>query len=75
MRITIGLSDEIAQWVRRKASEQNTSVSKLIGSILETQMRLSDGYWPAFRKWKGIGSINGIDAARRLSREEAHARQ
>jgi hypothetical protein len=75
VRITIGLFDEAARWVRRKAAEENTSVSKLIGRMLETQMLLSDSYWAAYRKWKRIGTINGTDASGRLSRDEAHARR
>jgi hypothetical protein len=72
--ITITVSQEAALWARKKAAEENTSVSKLVGQMLETQMRQSDEYWKAFRKWQELDSIDGIDAARRLSREEAHAR-
>jgi len=72
--ITITVSEEAALWARRKAAEENTSVSKLVGQMLEDQMRLSDEYRRAFHRWKRIGSIEGIGAARRLSREEAHAR-
>jgi len=72
--VTITLTEEVALWARKRAAEENTSVSKLVGNMLENQMRLSDGYWRAYRKWKKIGNIKGIDASRRLSREEAHAR-
>ena len=72
--VTITLTEEVALWARKRAAEENTSVSKLVGNMLENQMRLSDGYWHAYRKWKKIGNIKGIDASRRLSREEAHAR-
>jgi len=47
---TITVSEEAARWARKKAAEETTSVSKLVG-----------------RK--------GIDAAGRLSREEAHERR
>jgi hypothetical protein len=73
--VTITLTEEAALWARKKAAAENTSVSKLVGRMLENQMRLSDEYWRAHRKWKRIGSIKGIDASRRLSREEAHARR
>jgi hypothetical protein len=73
--ITITVSEEAARWARRKAAEENTSVSKLVGRMLENQMRLTDEYWRAFNRWKKIGSMKGIDAARRLSREEAHERR
>jgi hypothetical protein len=73
--ITITVSEEAARWARRKAAEENTSVSRLVGQMLENQMRLTDEYWRAHQRWKKIGAIPGIDAADRLSREEAHARR
>jgi hypothetical protein len=57
-------------WARKKAAEENTSVSKLVRRMIENQMRMT-----AFDQWKKIGGIKGIDAAGRLSREEAHERR
>ena len=68
-------SEETARWARKKAAEENTSVSKLVGRTLENQMRMTAGYWRAFARWKKIGGMKGIDAAGRLSREEAHERR
>ena len=73
--ITITVPDEVARWARRKAAEENTSISKLVGAMLEKQMRMSDEYWRAYDKWKKIGVIQGVNAAARLSRDEAHARR
>jgi hypothetical protein len=73
--ITITVNDEVARWARKKAAEENTSVSRLVGAMLENQMRMTDEYRRAYARWKKIGSIPGIDAAGRLSREEAHARR
>ncbi|MDQ2901163.1 MAG: CopG family transcriptional regulator [Acidobacteriota bacterium] len=72
MTITVG--EEAARWARRKAAEENTSVSKLVGAMLETQMRQGDEYWRAFRQWKKIRAID-VDAAARLGRDEAHERR
>jgi len=72
--VTITLTEEAALWARRKAADQNTSVSKLVGRMLEDQMRLSDEYWRAYEAWRTLGPIEGVDAERRLSREEAHER-
>ena len=72
--MTITVSEEVARWARKKAAEENTSVSRLVGRVLEDQMRRSDGYWRAYRRVKKI-RIPGIDAANRLTREEAHARR
>jgi hypothetical protein len=46
-RITITVSEEAARWARKKAAEENTSVSKLVGRMLEDQMRRTDEYWAA----------------------------
>ncbi|MEK7403879.1 MAG: hypothetical protein AAB225_02105 [Acidobacteriota bacterium] len=73
--MTITVSEEAARWARKKAAEENTSVSKLVGRMLENQMRRSDEYWRAYERVKEIRSIPGIDAAHRLSREDAHARR
>ncbi len=73
--MTITVTEEVAHWARRKAAEENTSVSRLVGQMLESQMRMSDDYRRAFRQWKKIRSIEGLDATRRLSREEAHVRR
>jgi len=43
--------------------------------MLENQTRMTGEYWCAFDRWKKIGGMKGIDAAGRLSREEAHERQ
>lgn len=73
-RITITVSEGAARWARRKAAEENTSVSKLVGQMLERQMRMTDEYWQAYWKWKRLRSLD-LDAKTRLTREQAHARR
>jgi hypothetical protein len=72
--VTITVSEEAAAWARKKAAEENTSVSKLVGQMLENQMRMGDEYRRAHRRWKKIQSLP-VDAANRLSRDEAHERR
>ena len=74
-KVTITVTEEAASWARKKAAEENTSVSKLVGRMLETQMRTGDEYWRAYDRWKKIGSIKGINAAGRLSRDQVHERR
>jgi hypothetical protein len=71
--ISITVSEEVARWVRKKAAEQHTSVSRLVSRMLENQMR-GDAYWRAYRRWKRIGTIKGIDAAGRMARAQAQER-
>jgi hypothetical protein len=73
-RLTITLSDDVAAWARRRANEKHTSVSKLVGRVLESQMRMGEGYDRAYRRWKRLRNLP-IEAANRLSREEAHERR
>jgi hypothetical protein len=72
--ITIKLADETALWARRKAAEENTSVSRLVSQMLEREMRLGDDYWKAYERWKLIRP-SGAGAAQRMSRDEVHERR
>jgi hypothetical protein len=74
-RMTITVSEEVACWTRRRTADENTSVSKLVGRMLEEEMLRTDAYWAAYERWKKIGPIPGFDAANRLTREEAHERR
>jgi hypothetical protein len=73
--ITIKLPEETALWARRKAAEEDTSVSKLIGAMLEREMRLSDAYWRAFEHWKSRHPSAATGTAGRMSRDEVHERR
>jgi hypothetical protein len=72
--VTITISEETALWARKKAAEQNTSVSKLVGRLLEDQMRLSDEYWRGLAEWRELKAVAGASAADRMSREGSHRR-
>ena len=72
--ITIKISVEAALWARRKAAEENTSVSRLVGEMLERQMKLTDAYWAAFERFKTSPPSAQVSASQRLTREEANAR-
>ena len=74
--VTITVEEDALRWARKQAAEENTSVSKLVGRMLEDKMRRTDGYWAAYEKWKSLEplSIPGL-AADRLTREEANERR
>jgi hypothetical protein len=73
--ITITVSEEAARWARRRAADENTSVSRLVGRMLENQMRMTDEYWQAYEAWKKLQPMPGIASEPRLSREQIHARR
>jgi hypothetical protein len=72
--MTITVSEETARWARRKAAEENTSVSKLVGRMLENEMRRTDAYWQAYERVKKIKLPKGIDASKRVKREDLYDR-
>ena len=74
--VTITVEEDALRWARKQAAEENTSVSKLVGRMLEDKMRRTDEYWAAYEKWKSLEplSIPGL-AADRLTREEANERR
>jgi len=73
--ITIRIPDETALWARRKAAEENTSVSRLVSEMLDRQMRLTDEYCRAFERWRSDPPLAERSATERSSREEVHARR
>jgi hypothetical protein len=73
--ITLKISDETALWARRKAAEENTSVSKLLSDMLEREMRQSDAYRQAFERWSVHRPIAAVGASNRMSREKVHERR
>jgi hypothetical protein len=73
--MTITVSEEVARWARVEAAKKNTSVSKLVGKMIEDEMRRTGEYWAAYERWKKIKPIPGLDASKRLTREEANERR
>jgi hypothetical protein len=72
--MTITVREETARWARKRAAEENTSVSKLVGRMLEDEMRRTDAYWQAYEQVKKIKPIKGFDASKRLKREDLYDR-
>lgn len=73
-RMTNRVSIEAAAWARRKAAAENTSVSRLVGRMLEEQMRRSDSYREAFERFRNCLPWSVSGAATRMSREQTHER-
>lgn len=73
--LTLKVSAEAALWARRKAAEENTSVSQLVGRMLEQQMRESDSYREAYERFKSYRPSARVSASSRMTREESHERR
>ena len=73
--VTITVEEEALRWIRREAADKGTSVSKLVGQMVERNMRQTDGYWKALEEFKKIRPVPGVRASERWSREGAHERK
>ncbi|MBI4905926.1 MAG: hypothetical protein HY820_19990 [Acidobacteria bacterium] len=73
--ITIKISAETAHWARVKAAKENTSVSKLVGEMLEKGMKREDSYWAAYERFKTIVPTARVSAKKRMTREKVHERR
>jgi hypothetical protein len=73
--VTITVEEETLRWARHQAAEKGTSVSKYVGQMLEHQRAgRPQSYWKSYEEWKKIKPIPGVDASKRMSREEVHER-
>ena len=71
--ITITLDEETAAWVRVHAAEQNKSVSRLVGELLQSRMKDRREYQRAMRRYlsKPAFDLQG-EAPKHLTRDELH---
>jgi hypothetical protein len=74
-KLSISLDSEVAGWARRKAADEDTTISELIGRLLRREK--SEAYWNAYEEWKRLPRDLGgaIDASKRFTRDEAHERR
>lgn len=55
--VTVTVEEEALRWARRQAAEKGTSVSKLVGQMMEREMRNGDSYWKACEEWKKLKPV------------------
>ncbi len=73
--VTITLDERTAAWARKQAGEQNTSLSRFIGEMLERSMRQSREYERAMRSYLGREPTRLKTPGQRYpSRETLHVR-
>jgi hypothetical protein len=73
--VTITLKEEVARWARIKAAERNTSVSRLLGEMLQERMQEEESYRLAMEQYLAIGPQTLKKASQRYPRrEELHDR-
>ena len=49
--MTITLDEEVARWAKIRAAEQDTSVSRLVGEMLQEKMRNEQSYHSSMKRY------------------------
>jgi len=71
--VTVTLEEQVARWARIEAAKKETSVSRLLGTILKERMMERNAYHVAMRRALARKAFLKTDG-RYPSREEAHGR-
>jgi hypothetical protein len=73
--VTVSLDEAVADWARVWAAKHNTSVSRMLGELLESRMAEEDAYATAMSRYLAGKPMALKDAASRYpSREDVHDR-
>jgi hypothetical protein len=73
--VTITLDEKTAAWARVYAARHNTSVSRMVGDMLQRRMRESHKYEEAMRRFLDKRPVKLNRSGKRYpKREELHAR-
>ncbi len=72
--VTITLDEQVAQWVRVLAARRETSVSRLVGELLEEQMRRDQAYEAAMGQYLARGPVKLKDSGGYPTRDSLHDR-
>jgi hypothetical protein len=73
--VTITLDEETAAWARVHAARHNTSVSRMVGEMLQREMQDGRRYDEAMRSFLGKAPVRLTRAGKRYpARDELHDR-
>jgi len=73
--VTITLDEKTAAWARVYAATHNTSVSRMVGEMLQQRMRESHEYEEAMRRFLGKTPVRLNRSGKRYpKREDLHVR-
>ena len=74
-KVTITLDEKTAEWVRVYAAKHNTSVSHIVGELLQQRMRESQDYDDAMRRFLSKAPVRLKRAGTRYAaRDQLHDR-
>jgi hypothetical protein len=73
--VTVTVEEAALRWARHRAADLDTSVSRLIGDLLEREMLSASASDAAFERFQQRAAKGWpLNSANRLSREEANER-
>ena len=72
--LTITVKEDVARWARIRAAERETSVSRMVGEVLERMMLDDAEYEEALRRFERHRPRTLNPAGRLPSREALHER-
>ena len=72
--VTITIKEEVAQWARVWAARHNTSVSRLLGEMLEAKMREEQDFERAKKRYLSRKPVALKRSGKYPSREEIYER-
>jgi hypothetical protein len=73
--LTITVDEEVARWARIWAARHDTSVSRLVGQMLEERMLEEEGYEAAKNRFLSLEPVALKTRGRYPSRDELHDRK
>ena len=72
--LTITVDDEVARWVRIRAAQHESSVSRLVGQMLRQHMLEEEGYEAAKNQFLSLEPLPLKKSGAYPGREELHDR-
>ena len=72
--VTITLDEEVARWARVWAARHDTSVSRILGELLEERMLREEGYEAAMQQYIAVAPRALKTSGGYPTRTEAHER-
>lgn len=73
-RVSIGVDEEVARWLRSRATERGTSVSRLVAEMLHEKMK-AEQYEAAKRAYFAVRPVLFSSSGGYPSRDEIHRRK
>ena len=72
--VTISLDEEVARWARVWAARHDTSVSRILGELLQERMLQEEGYEAAMQQYMAVAPRTLKTSGGYPARTEVHER-